>query len=183
MKNQVKCAAYFLAIGIIFSGAPAAHAADPADSGKYGFVDVSKVFDDYQKTKENDRVLQEAGKKKEEERDGFVRDIRQMKDELALLADDAKAKKQDALSRKIQELQDFDRDTRQALGEQRNTVVKEIFKDIDDTVQALGQKKGLDFVFNDRALLYHNPKYDLTREVTDELNKNYSPKKSAGKKK
>ncbi len=149
---------------------------------KYGFVDVAKIFDEYQKTKENDRVLQEAGKKKEEERDSFVREIRQMKDELALLADDAKAKKQDSLSKKIKELQDFDADTRQALGEQRNGVVREIFKDIDTTVQAIGQKKGLDFVFNDRALLYRNPKFDMTREVTDTLNKGYSPKK-AGKKK
>lgn len=187
MKKETGIVIFLMALGLILSGASAAVAAPPANapeaSGKYGFVDVAKVFDEYVKTKENDRVLQEAGKKKEEERDSFVREIRQLKDELALLADDAKAKKQDALSKKIKELQDFDGDTRQALGEQRNGVVREIFKDIDDTVQALGQKKGLDFVFNDRALLYRNPKFDLTREVTEQLNKNFSPKKAGGKKK
>ena len=184
MKKEMCFGIFLAAIIFNFSGISTSWAAAPAtEAGKYGFVDVAKVFDEYQKTKENDRVLQEAGKKKEEERDGLVREVRQMKDELALLGEDAKAKKQEALSGKIKELQDFDRDTRQALGDQRNTVVREIFKDIDDTVQALGQSKGLELVFNDRALLYHNPKLDLTHEVADQLNKNYKPKKPAGKKK
>ncbi len=180
MNKKTGLAVFLMAVAFSLSGVSTARAADAA--GKYGFVDVAKVFDEYQKTKENDRVLQEAGKKKEEERDSFVKEIRQMKDELALLADDAKAKKQEALSKKIKDLQEFDAETRQALGEQRNGVVREIFKDIDDTVQGIGQKKGLDFVFNDRALLFRNPKFDLTREVSDQLNKNYDPKKGGKKK-
>ena len=181
MIKKMSFAFFVVMITVSFSYVPTARAA--AESGnKYGFVDVAKVFDEYKKTKENDRILQESGKKKEEERDGFVREIRQIKDELALLADDAKAKKQEALSKKVKDLQDFDTETRQALGEQRNGVVREIFKDIDDTVQGIGQKKGLDFVFNDRALLFRNPKFDLTREVADQLNKNYDPKKGGKKK-
>lgn len=147
-----------------------------AEGEKIGYVDVAKIFDEFQKTKDNDRVLQEAGKKKEEERDAIVHEIRQIKDEMVLLADDAKAKKQTVLEGKMKELQDFDNDARQSLGEQRNKVVREIFKDIDDTVQRYGEKKGLDIVFNERALVYHNPKYDITKEITDELNKGYKKK-------
>ena len=156
----------------LFSASPA-----KAEETKYAFVDVAKVFDNYQKTKDNDRTLQETGKKKEEERDALVHEIRQLKDELSLMSDDAKGKKQETLSAKMKELQDFDRDARQGLGEQRNKVVREIFKDIDDTVQRLGERKALDLVFNERALLYHNPKNDLTKEVIDELNKGYGKKK------
>ena len=180
MSKKMGLAVFLIAVSFSVSGVSMAQAADAPS--KYGFVDVAKVFDEYAKTKENDRILQESGKKKEEERDSFVREVRQMKDELALLADDAKAKKQEALSKKIKELQDFDAETRQALGEQRNAVVREIFKDIDDTVQGIGQKKGLELVFNDRALLFRNPKLDLTREVADQLNKNYDPKKGGKKK-
>ena len=147
------------------------------DAGKTAYVDVAKVFDSYQKTKDNDRVLQESGKKKEEERDALVHEIRQIKDEMALLNDDAKNKKQDTLTGKMKELQAFDQDARQNLGEQRNKVVREIFKDIDDTVQRIGERKGLDMIFNERALLYHTSKMDLTKEVTDELNKGYTKKK------
>ena len=144
---------------------------------KYAFVDVAKIFDQYQKTKENDRTLQDQGKKKEEERDALVLEIRQMKDELALVNEDAKAKKQEALGAKMKDLQDFDGETRNVLGEQRNKVVREIFKDIDDSVKRFGERKGLDLVFNERALLYHNPKYDATGEILTEINTNYAKNK------
>ena len=151
-----------------------------AETGKKASVDISKVFDEYQKTKDNDRILQGAGRKKEEERDAMVREVRQMKDELALIADEAaKAKKQEALNAKVKTLEEFDRTTRQGLAEQRNTVLREIFKDIDDTVKRYGDKNGFDFVFNERALLYTNPQYDVTKDIVEELNKNYKGGKKA----
>ena len=148
-----------------------------ADSEKYAYVDVAKIFDEYQKTKDNDKTLQEAGKKKENERQGLVDQVRQMKDELALVSNEARAKKEDALEVKVRELQDFDRGAKRELGEQRNKAVRGIFKDIDDTVQRYGERKGLDLVVNERALLYHSPKLDATQEVLNELNKGYSKQK------
>lgn len=148
-----------------------------AEGEKQAFVDVAKVFDAYNKTKDNDKVLQQAGKKKEEERDAIVHDIRQAKDEMALLSDDAKAKKQESLANKMKELEVFDAQTRQSLGEQRNKVVREIFKDIDNAIQKYGQAKGLDVIYNERALLYHSSKMDVTQAIIDSLNKDYSPKK------
>ena len=144
---------------------------------KYAYVDVAKIFDGYQKTKDQDRILQDTGKKKEGERDKLVNAIRQMKDELALLTDDAKVKKQDAMDGKVKELQDFDLEAKRQLGEQRNQVVREIFKNIDDVVQRYGERKGYDMVFNERALLYHNARYDVTPDVLKELNDDYAKKK------
>ncbi len=148
-----------------------------AEGEKIAYVDVAKVFDAYLKTKDNDRTLQQSGKKKEEERDAIVHEIRQAKDELALLNDEAKAKKQDSMSNKMKELQAFDAQTRATLGEQRNKVVREIFKDIDDVIQKYGQSKQLDLIYNERALLYHSAKMDATKEIIDTLNKEYSSKK------
>lgn len=148
-----------------------------AEGGKQAFVDVAKVFDAYNKTKENDKNLQQSGKKKEEERDAIVHEIRQAKDEMALLSDDAKAKKQDSLASKMKELEAFDAQTRQTLGEQRNKVVRDIFKDIDNAIQKYGQAKQLDVIFNERALLYRSDKMDITKEIIDTLNKDYSTKK------
>ena len=162
----------FLGAALFFS--TPAHA---AENEKFVYVDIAKVFDEYQKTKDNDKVLQEAGKKKEAEREDLVNNIRQMKDELALLSDDAKAKKEEMLEGKVRQLQDFDRTAKRELGEKRNKVVKEIFKDIDTAVQRYGERKGLDLIFNERALLFHNAKYDVTQEVLGELNKEYSKQK------
>ncbi len=160
---------------VFFVGRTAlAHAAE-----EYGFVNVALVFDKYQKTVENDKKLQEAGKKKEKDRDALVSEIRQLKDELVLLTDDTKAKKQANLDAKIRELQEFDQAAKEELGNTRRDAIQGIFKDIDEVVQTTGKRKGLHFVFNERALLYHSDKYDITNEVLTELNNNYSkaPKK------
>ena len=144
---------------------------------KYATVDIAKVFDEYQKTKDNDQTLQKAAKKKEEERDALVHEVRQIKDELVLLTADAKAKKQEALEIKLKELQEFDRGAKRELGTQRNEVVRQIFKEIDDTIQRYGERKGLDLVFNERALLFRNAQYDVTPEILAEINKEYAKKK------
>ncbi|MBI3307120.1 MAG: OmpH family outer membrane protein [Candidatus Omnitrophica bacterium] len=144
---------------------------------KVVFVDVAKVFDEYQKTKDQDKILQEVGKKKEQERDAVVHDIRKLKDELALLADKAKPKKQEQLDGKVGELQNFDRDAKAELAQKRNVIVREIFKDIDDLVQRYGERKGYDMILNERALLFRSPNLDVTQDVLKELNQNYAKNK------
>lgn len=141
-----------------------------------GYVDVAVLFDEYQKTKDNDGELKKVGESKEQDREKLVKEIRSMKDELVLLSDQAKAEKQDALDGKIRELQDFDTAAKRELGEKRNKLVREIFKDIDEAVQRYGERKGLDMILNERALLYHNNKYDVTQEVLKELNAGYKKK-------
>ena len=144
---------------------------------KIAYVDVAKVFDGYQKTKDNDTKLQTAGKKKEEERDAVVHEIRRLKDEQALLAEEARDKKQEAIDAKVKELQEFDTAARRELGQQRNQTVREIFKDIDDVVQRYGERKGYDFIFNDRVLLYRSARFDVSKDVLEELNRNYQKQK------
>ena len=159
---------------LIFLGSGAASA---AGEGKLVFVDVAKVLEGYQKTKDNDTSLQANAKKKQGDRDALVQNIRQLKDEVALLAEDARGKKQEALDAKIRELQDFESAAKRDLDAERNKAVREIFKDIDDTIQRYGERKGYDFIFNERALLFRNAKYDVTTDVLSELNKDYSKKK------
>ena len=166
----LKLGIFFLAFAM--GGAVLAHAGE-----EYGFVNVALVFDKYQKTVDNDKTLQEAGKKKEKDRDALVSEIRQLKDELVLLTDDTKAKKQEKLDAKIRELQEFDQAAKEELGNTRRDAIQGIFKDIDDVVQATGKRKGLNFIFNERALLYHSDKYDITNEVLNELNNNYAKAK------
>ena len=148
-----------------------------AQAEKTAYVDVAKVFDGYQKTKDNDAKLQAAGKKKEEERDAIVHEIRRLKDEQALLAEDARDKKQEAIDAKVRELQEFDAAARRELGQERNQTVREIFKDIDDIVQRYGERKGYDFIFNDRVLLYRSARFDVSKEILDEINRNYQKQK------
>ncbi|OGX14179.1 MAG: hypothetical protein A2351_04850 [Omnitrophica bacterium RIFOXYB12_FULL_50_7] len=140
---------------------------------KVAYVDVGEVFDNYQKTKDQDLVLKTAGEAKEKERNDMMAKIRSMEDELALLAADARATKQEQLIEKKRQLEDFDRTVRQQLAEQRDKVVREIFQEIDVIVQGLSAKGGYDMIFNKRVLLAQKKSFDITAQVSAELAKKY----------
>lgn len=140
---------------------------------KVAYVDVGEVFDNYQKTKDQDLVLKTAGEAKEKERNDMMAKIRSMEDELALLAADARASKQEQLIEKKRQLEDFDRTVRQQLAEQRDKVVREIFQEIDVIVQDISAKGNYDMVFNKRVLLAQKKNFDITAQVSAELAKKY----------
>jgi Skp family chaperone for outer membrane proteins len=164
-----KMAAGFLAILMMLSMSIPAFAVEM----KVAYVDVGEVFDNYQKTKDQDLVLKTAGEAKEKERNDMMAKIRSMEDELALLAADARAAKQEQLIEKKRQLEDFDRNVRQQLAEQRDKVVREIFQEIDVIIQALSTQGGYDMIFNKRVLLAQKKSFDITAQVSAELAKKY----------
>lgn len=172
MKKLTLFAAFFM---MTFLVSASAHAE------KMAYVDVAKVFDTYEKTKKNDQTLADEGKKKQDERDTMIQEIRRLKDELALLADKNKEEKQAVIDEKIKALQDFDLKAREELGKKRDDAVREILKDIDGVMNDYGTKKGYDLIFNERALLYRNEKYDVTNDILNDLNNRYRAGNKQGK--
>jgi Skp family chaperone for outer membrane proteins len=167
MKRKM-IAAFLAALMIAGLGLPAF-----AAEMKVAYVDVGEVFDNYQKTKDQDLVLKTAGEAKEKERNDMMAKIRSMEDELALLSADARAAKQEQLIEKKRQLEDFDRTIRQQLAEQRDKVVREIFQEIDVIVQDFSAKGGYDMIFNKRVLLAQKKNFDITAQVSAELAKKY----------
>ncbi len=163
------------ALIVIFSGGMGVR---QAFADKNAFVDVSKVFDEYERTRQNDETLAEEGKKKQAERDNKIQEIRRLKDELALLSDKNKEMKQQAVDEKVKSLQEFDGNVRETLGKKRDETVKMILKDIDEVMSEYGKKNGYDFIFNERSIAFRNPKNDVTVEVLNELNTRYRSKAS-----
>ena len=137
------------------------------------YVDVAEVFDNYQKTKDQDMSLKTIGEQKEKERADLVKAARQLEDELSLLAKEARQEKQEQLIEKKRQLEDFDREVRRQIGESREKVVREIFQDIDATIAEYGKAKGYDFILNDRVLLYRNQTLNITKAILEELTKKY----------
>jgi len=143
------------------------------ETGKIGYVDLSRVFDQYEKTIDHDRKLQEKGDRKQAEREKMVSQLKQLKDELELLSEKGREKKQEQIGKKIKELQNFDLVTRTDLERERDEVVREILKEIDKVVQEYGRNKGYYLILNDRVLLYGDEQFDLTDEVLKLLNERY----------
>lgn len=148
-----------------------------AEELKFAYVDINKIFDEYEKTKKFDQELQNEGKGKQEKRDALVYEVRRLRDEQALLSEEKKKDAQAGIEAKLKELDEFDQRAQQDLGERRNVIMKEIFTDIDDLIKRFGERKGFDVIFNERALLHKNQKHDQTNEVLKELNEEYKKKK------
>jgi len=163
-----------LAIAVIFAvGLFGGGACEKAYAKEYkiGYVDLAKVFDEYKKTKESEKSLEEKGKAKEADRKKMVDELKKLKDEQALSSEKAKAEKQKTVDDKIKVLQDFDKIARDELMKERNDRLAAIMKDIEDVVTAYAKETGYDLIVNSRALLYGSEQYDLTKEVLSRLNK------------
>jgi len=143
---------------------------------KYGYVDLSRIFDEYQKTKEYDDALTAKQKVKGEERNKKINEIKDLQAKLALLNDKEKEKVQAQLDAKMKTLQEFDREATADLRKQRDDLVREILKDIEKVIREYAQKEKYNLIFNDRILLYGDEGYDITQPLVKILNDKYKKK-------
>jgi Skp family chaperone for outer membrane proteins len=171
-KSLVVMSLIGLFLGLL-STAPSAFAVGE----KFGYVDIAKVFDEYLKTKEFDKSLEAKGVLKQGEREKMVNEIKKLRDEAELLSATSKETKQAAIDEKIKALQEFDRNTRTALGKERDTMVRDILKEIEIVIQDFGKSQSYSFIFYDRALAYKGDSSNLTTQVIKVLNDSYTTKK------
>lgn len=148
-----------------------------AADAKIGYVDLARVFDEYQKTKELDKSLESKGAAKTAEREKLVAEVKKLKDEAEVLSPKAKEEKQAVIDEKIKSLQDFDRVTRDALRKDRDGMVQGIVKEIEAVIQDFGKSQGYSYIFNDRVLIFKSDAGDLTPQVIKALNDGYISKK------
>jgi outer membrane protein len=159
----------FIFIGIfLFSGLTFAQSA-----GKIGFVDLSRAFDEYNKTKDFDKELEKKGDIKQVDREKLVKEIRNMRDEMELMNEKARETKEKDIEAKIKTLQEFDQDTKTVLTKERDDMVKDILKEMNSVIQEYGKNQGYSIILNDRVLLYGDPAEDLTDKIIKILNDSY----------
>jgi outer membrane protein len=144
---------------------------------KLGYVDLSRLFDEYGKTKDYDKVLEEKQKLYESERDAKVKEIKGLQDKYNLLSEKEKEKQRDSLEKKVQSYQQSDQQKQTDLRKERDEKIKEILKDIEEAIRQYAEKENYTFVFNDRVLVYQDKSLDITDKISDILAKSYTAKK------
>jgi outer membrane protein len=147
-----------------------------AAEGKIVYMDLGKVFDEYNKTKDLDKQLEAKSNAKQGERDKLVSEIKKMKDELDLAADKDKAKKQAAVEDKLKKLQNFDKDSREELRKDRDDMARVILKEIKDSIDEIAKKEGYSYILDSRAVLFGGDANNLTDRVIKILNDKYAVK-------
>ncbi|MDE2027454.1 MAG: OmpH family outer membrane protein [Candidatus Omnitrophica bacterium] len=140
---------------------------------KIAYVDLAKVFDSYQKTKEFDAQLQKEGEAFQKQRDGMIQKIQDAQNKLTLMSDTQKASMQADIDKQKDAVIAFDKEKRQELTKRRDDKVREILTDIQGVVSAISKKDGYTYVLNDRVMIYGDPQFDLTDEVMKNLNDSY----------
>ncbi|MFH1777070.1 MAG: OmpH family outer membrane protein [Candidatus Omnitrophota bacterium] len=137
-----------------------AYAAD-----KFVCVDIAKIFDEYNKTKDLDEQLQN----KKTDRDNLINEMKTLNEGMDLLSDKAKQERQQQIADKEKELRQLSED----LLRERDELARKILEEIQSVIEEQSKKNGYVFVFNDRLLLYKDKKLDITDDIIKILNTGY----------
>ncbi len=143
---------------------------------KFAYVDLSRTFSEYGKTKDYDKVLGDKEAKYEAERNKKVDEIKQLQDKMNLLSEKEKQTKKTELDTKAKALQDFDRQNQTDLRKDQDEKMKELLKDIEEAIKHYAEKEGYTLVFNDRVLVYQTKSMDISDKIIEILNKGYNKK-------
>ena len=154
-----------LVTGLVFCSG-VAQAAD-----KFAYVDLSRIFSEYSKTKEYDKVLSGKEEAYNSEREKKVSEIKQFQDKVNLLGDKEKEAKRADMEAKVKSLQDLDRQKQTDLRKDQDQKLTEIMKDIEGAVKQYSEKEGYTMVFNDRVLVYQVKNMDITDKIIEIINK------------
>ncbi|HQJ15462.1 MAG TPA: OmpH family outer membrane protein [Candidatus Omnitrophota bacterium] len=164
MKGKAFLACLLVAIMFLFAGQ--ASAAD-----KFAYVDLTRIFSEYSKTKDYDKVLGDKQSAYEQEREKMVNDVKAAEDKMKLLSEKEKEAKKGDLENKINTLREFDRAKQTDLRKEQDDKMKELLKDINDVIKQYAEKEGYSMVFNDRVLVYQDKSMDITDKIIAILNK------------
>jgi len=137
---------------------------------KFAYIDLSRTFSEYNKTKGYDKTLSDKQKTYVAERDKKVAELKSLQDKLSLLSDKERGIKGAELQAKVKDFQEFDRQKQAELGKDQEEKMKDILKDIQEAVKKYSEKEGLTLVFNDRVLVYQTKSMEITDQVIVILN-------------
>lgn len=140
---------------------------------KLAYVDLSRLFSEYNKTKDYDKVLGDKQTTVETEWEKKAGEVKQLQDKMNLLSEKEKESKKTDLENRVKSLKEFERQKQADLRKEQDEKMKEILKDIENTVKQYAEKEGYDLVFNDRVLVYQTKAMDITDKIIGMLNKDY----------
>lgn len=161
---------------------------------KIGYVNLERIFQEYEKTRELETRLKlenEADQKVLSERRQLIeKEIDKLKEELEMqgliLSESAKQEKQAEIERRVEELDEFGRYIEQRNKEREAEYTDGILKDLQLKlpliIKSIAEKEGYRFIFDLRSLFYVTPEkeFDLTDKVIAQLNEEYKADTESG---
>jgi len=141
-----------------------------AEQGKIGYVDLSRLFDEYHKTKDYDKQLELKHGELEKVGKEKIEKIKESENKLALLKEDQKDILKEEINILRNDAEDFVRQEQSSLTKERNEKIREILLEIEKIVSEFAEKENYDIILNDRVLIYGNEAKNLTEDILTILN-------------
>lgn len=137
---------------------------------KIGYVNLTVIFDKYQKTVDYDKVLEQRSTDYKKQRNDLVAKIQEAERRITLLKEEERMKVAQQIEKDKQSLMDFDQKKQTELRKDRDDKIREILLEIESVVKAYAQREKYDIILNDRVLIYGAESFDLTQRILDSLN-------------
>lgn len=157
----------FIVVAFIFSFAQASFAQNA--NVKIGYVGLNRIFDQYPKTSEYDKVLEQKSTQYKKDRNDLLGKIQDAERRLILLKEEDRVKLAEQIQKDKENLVEFDQKKQTELRKERDDKVREILLEIESVVQNYAKKEGFDIIVSDRALIYGTEALDLTQKILDAL--------------
>ncbi|PIQ83645.1 MAG: hypothetical protein COV75_06370 [Candidatus Omnitrophica bacterium CG11_big_fil_rev_8_21_14_0_20_63_9] len=148
-----------------------------AQEMKVGYVRLTDLFNNYERTKLSESTLEKKGKQKDTELQGRINELKKLRESLELLSDQAREAKAREVEQKQDELQRFRTNTLRDLKRDRDKEANAIFGDIQKAVEEFAKANGFSMILKEeQVLLYGTPTYDVTDAILKTLNGRYGGK-------
>ncbi|HKJ72139.1 MAG TPA: OmpH family outer membrane protein [Gammaproteobacteria bacterium] len=168
MRHWWKMLALAAAAAVVTAG-PAA-----AADYKIGYVDVRKVVQQSKQAQQakGDLEKQVADRKSElkAKRDHIQSLQKELKQQGSLMSEDQKKAKQRKLQEAMREFRRLQQQAQDDLDTKKNQVLQDIYDQVSQIINRIGQKEGFDLILTGPAAMYVADRVDLTQRVLGELN-------------
>ncbi len=196
VRMPIMCLAFVLLASLICTNINIANA--EAEDFKIGVVDISNVFEKYQKRIDLDQELKEQEKGFQDEVNNKRKEIIDLDEETQLLdlGSESRRNNENLLERKNVELEGYAKFAERQLLKKYKDFFENIYQEVVQKVEEIGKQEGFDLIIKNeesdlkggqisdlqfkigiRTVLYHSGSVDITLDVIDTLNASYSSKK------
>ena len=160
-------------VAAVFSLAAAFAVSGQSESGsrKIGFIDLDRIFRAYPPAAAAVGGLEEQLKEKEAEIEKLLGEIRQMRAESELLAEQTRARKEQEIARKTLQLRQFTEEAEIEINRRLLQTREKMLEEIFARVAVYARENGYDFIFRSEAAAYCDPSLDLTEGIIEALKK------------
>ncbi|MCM8786882.1 MAG: OmpH family outer membrane protein [Candidatus Omnitrophica bacterium] len=144
---------------------------------KIGYVDFFKVYNEYEKTKEYEKIIDEKKENKEQELKTKAKELEKLQNKISMLNEKEQEKEKEDFRKKLTDFEKMRRSSYIDLKKERDEMMKEIITDIESVIRNYAKKNNFDFVLNENIVLFGDPSVDITKDILKIVNEEYRKKK------